>query len=245
MRKLLKVAVFLMSCILIIGLCGCEKMDDDYGKSTPIESEETSSSDELLYPEIKSSDEIMPKYFDISKFDEENYSSSYLGKNFEFKITYAGSTLSLPTNYSKINKLGWDFPEDSEYGADSVIMAGKNIEVVLVNEYNKKINVLFFNPSKSSKKLKKCDIVKIVIPENCLNVIESDYGLFWVNGVTNQSAINNIVEYWGIPSHFYKVDNEHYYFDYYFTRDSRRNGVTVHVDPENDVLLSIEIFDYE
>lgn len=245
MRRFSKAIIFSLVFVFVFSFCGCEKMDDDYGKSTPIESSEVVTTDELIYPEIKSSDEIMPKYFDISQFDEENYSTSYLGKNFDLKITYAGSTVSLPISYSKISKLGWEFTEGSQYDLDSVITAGKNIEVTLCNEYNKLLNVVFFNSAKSSKKLSKCDIVKIIIPENCLNTNESNYGLFWVNGVTNQSAINNIVEYWGIPSHFYMVDTEHYYFDYFFTRDSKRSGITVHVDPENDVLLSLEIAVYQ
>lgn len=245
MRRFSKLTIFLLAFVFILNLCGCEKMDADYGKSMPVESSEISTTDELIYPEIKSSDEIMPKYFDISQFDEENYSTSYLGKKFDLKTIYAGTTISLPISYSKIEKLGWNFTEDSQYDVDSVITAGKSIEVTLCNEYDKLMNVVFFNSAKSSKKLSKCNIVKLIIPENCLNTTESNYGLFWVNGVTNQSAINNIVEYWGIPSHFYKVDCEHYYFDYFFTRDSKRSGITVHVDPENDILLSIEIAVYD
>lgn len=243
MKKFIITVAFILSMVMVLTISGCEKMDEDYGKGSVEQG--NVSDNELIYPEIKSTDEIMPKYFDISRYDELNYSSSYLGKKFEFKITYAGSSLTLPSSYSKMSKLGWDFEENSKYDADSVITAGKNIEVILVNEYGKKLNVMFFNSAKSSKKLKKCDIVKLIIPENCLNVADSEYGLFWINGVTNQSAINNIVEYWNIPSHFYRVDAGHYYFDYFFTRDSKRSGVTVHVDPENDILLSIEIADYE
>lgn len=245
MKKYLKVAIFLFSLLLIFSFCGCEKMDNDYGKSMPMTGDSTEDDGELIYPEIKSSDEIMPKYLDISLFDEENYSALYLGKKAKIKITYAGGYIELPSSYSKMSRIGWRFCEDSKYDSDSVLTAGKSIEVTLCNEYNKLINVVFYNSAKSSKKLTKCDIVKIIIPENCLNVFESNYGLFWVNGVTNQSAINNIIEYWGTPSHFYRVTPDHYYFDYFLSADNKRDGITIHVDPENDIVLSVEISSYE
>ena len=224
-------------------------MDEDYGKSNSESvseaSEKEEKSDELVYPEIKSSDNVMPKYFDISAFDEENYSNIYLGKKFKYQVTYSGSILEVPSSYSKMSKNGWEISESSQYKRDSQIMAGKSIEVELFNEYGKRIVAVFSNSARSSKKLTKCDIVKFIIPENCLNKSNSYYGQFWINGVTNQSAINNIVEYLGTPSHFYAVNANHYYLDYFITEGDKRNGITVHVDPENDILLSIEFSYYE
>ena len=247
MNKLLKIAVIFMALLLVLSLSACKKMDEDYGKSIYVEGDNTDGDNNqvLEYPEIKSSDEIMPNYLDISRFDELNYSSAYLGEKFNLKITYAGTTFTLPTDYSKLSKLGWKFMEGGKYNDDSVITAGKNIDAILCNEYGKKIDVVFYNSSKSSKNIKKCSIVKLIVPENCLNTNESDYGLFWVNGVTNQSAINNIIEYWGTPSHFYGLNSEHYYLDYYFTKENKANGITVHVDPQNDIVLSIEISRYK
>ena len=246
MNRALKTVLSIFCLLFILLASGCEKMDEDYGKSMPVESGGSNTDDtELIYPEIKSSDDVMPKYFDISAFDEENYSNVYLGKKFKFNATYAGSVITLPTNYSKVNKLGWEISESSKYDKDSVLTAGKNIEVELYNSYDKRINAVFYNSSKSSKKLTKCSIAKVIIPENCLNVSESDYGLFWINGITNQSAINNIVEYLGTPSHFYRVNSNHYYLDFFFTKENRRSGITVHVDPENDIILSVEFSSYE
>jgi len=247
MKKIFKLTALVISILSVLLLTSCEKMDKDYGKSdTKIASEtaETGGETELIYPEIKSSDNVMPKYFDISRYDEENYADIYLGKKFKYNITYSGSVLTLPSTYSKVNKAGWKLSESGRYKIDSVVMAGSTLEVELYNEYDNRIVAVFHNSSKSSKKLTKCDIVKFVIPENCLNVTNSYYGQFWVNGITNQSAINNIVEHLGAPSHFYAVNSHHYYLDYFFTEDNKRSGITVHVDPENDILLSIEFADY-
>ena len=247
MKKTSKLIALVLCVLSVLLLTSCEKMDEDYGKSEKAEVTETSETakgTELVYPEIKSSDNVMPKYFDISRYDEENYSDIYLGKKFDYNITYAGSVLKLPSSYSKMNRLGWKLAESGRYKKDSVVMAGSTLEVELYNEYDNRIIAVFHNSSKSSKKLTKCDIVKFVIPENCLNTTNSYYGQFWVNGVTNQSAINNIVETLGAPSHFYAVDAHHYYLDYFFSADNKRSGITVHVDPENDIVLSIEFADY-
>ncbi len=238
-----KIAALILSFVLIFVISACEKMDEDYGKNP--DAGKDSAASELSYPEIKSSDTVMSKYFDISLFDEENYSTSYLGKKFKFKATYSGSEINLPTTYSNLLKDGWSIWEESEYKEDSSLLAGKTAEVKLINGFNNAINAVFYNSSKYSKKLSKCDVVKFIIPENCLDVKNSEYGYFWINGVVNSSAINNIVEYWGIPSHFYAVNDEHYYLDYFFTRDSKRNGMTVHVNPADDSVISIEFSSYK
>lgn len=247
MNKFFRMSALLIALLLMLSFVGCKKLDEDYGKSMYVKGDNTGSDadEEIVYPEIKSSDVVMPNYLDISRYDELNYSSAYLGEKYKFKITYAGSVFTLPTTYENLNKLGWKLSEGGNYNIDSVITAGKNIDALLTNEYGKKINVVFYNSSKSSKKLKKCSVVKLIIPENCLNTSESEYGLFWVNGVTNQSAINNIIEYWGIPTHFYSLSNEHYYFDYFLSKENKKDGVTIHVDPQNDIVLSIEIAYYK
>ncbi len=248
MKKLFKLTALVICIVSVMLLTSCEKMDKDYGKSDTKTASQTTDAaqgaEELVYPEIKSSDNVMPKYFDISRYDEENYADIYLGKKFEYNITYSGSVLNLPSTYGKMNKSGWKLAESGRYKIDSVVMAGSTLEVELYNEYNNRIIAVFHNSSRSSKKLTKCDIVKFIIPENCLNATNSYYGQFWINGITNQSAINNIVEHLGAPSHFYAVNQHHYYLDYFFSDDNKRSGITVHVDPENDILLSIEFADY-
>ena len=72
----------LISLILIFGLCACSDIDPNFGVS---ESSNTSSTaehdtDETEDAKIISSDRVMPTFFDISLFDEENYSEIYLGK---------------------------------------------------------------------------------------------------------------------------------------------------------------------
>ena len=158
MKIILRLTAVLTAFIMLLALCGCEKFDENYGKSMSVDNgSDKASATELIYPEIKSSDEVMPKYFDISRFDEENYSNIYLGKRFKFSITYAGSVFSVPTTFSKVQKEGWQLSESGQYSKDSVITAGKNIEAELYNEYDKRIVAIFYNSSKSSKKLTKCE----------------------------------------------------------------------------------------
>ena len=85
MKKLLS---FLLCCFFVFCLVGCEKFDDNYGKSSVNDSSNQSNKDnDIKIPEIKSDDEVMPTYLDISLYDEENYSDIYLGEKFEYKIT--------------------------------------------------------------------------------------------------------------------------------------------------------------
>ncbi len=235
--------------LLVLGLCSCENMDPDYGKSsTKVEKstaeENTASEQQIEVPEIKSDDETMPTYFDISLYDEENYADIYLGKNFEYKITYGGSTFEVPATYKDITKEGWTLVESDEYNEDSQILVGKSLEVNFVNQYNKQITAVFYNNKKSSMALKKCSIVKFIIAENIFVNPDSIYGQFWVNGVSNESAITDIIEYLGAPSHFYKVSENKYYLDWFITESDRRSGITVYVDIAEDRVDAIEVSYY-
>ena len=62
-----------------------------------------------------------------------------------------------------------------------------------VNEYGKNLVAVFYNSKKSSVSLKKCPIVKFIIKENGLLKPESTYGQFWVNSISNISAITHAV----------------------------------------------------
>ena len=111
--KGIKFMSLLLCFLMVISFTACKELDEDYGKN-PME-ENKGQNAELVYPEIKSSDTVMPKYFDISLFDEENYSKCYLGDDFKFNITYSGSVINLPTSYSKTVKNGWEIEENSVY----------------------------------------------------------------------------------------------------------------------------------
>lgn len=241
-----RILSFILCSAVILCLSSCEKFDENYGKSSARkETTDTKvESQEIKIPEIKSDDSVMPTYVDISLYDEENYADIYLGKDFEYNVTYVGSVLELPASYKSITKNGWSLVESSEYNEDSQILAGKSLETELVNEYGKSLTAVFYNGKKSSVSLKKCPIVKFIIKENGLLNSESTYGQFWVNGVSNVSAITDVIELLGSPSHFYRVSENKYYLDWFITQKDRRSGITVYVDTAEDHIDSIEFSYY-
>ena len=233
----------------VLGLTACEKFDDNYGKSSSAvkqeqKAEENTSSEEIKIPEIKSDDSVMPTYVDISLYDEENYADIYLGKDFEYKITYVGSAFSVPSSYKKMTEDGWKILSGDEYNENSQVLAGKSLEIQFVNDYQKQITAVFYNDKKSSVSLKKCPIVKFIIKENGLLNTESPYGQFWVNGLSNVSAITDTIEFLGSPSHFYRVSENKYYLDWFITEKDRRSGITVWVDTAEDHIDAIEFSYY-
>lgn len=242
MKRILSV---ILCCLFVTLLCACQKFDDNYGKSSSKESTAADSvSKQIKIPEIKSDDSVMPTYIDISLYDEENYADIYLGEKFEYKVTYAGSALSVPSSYANITKEGFKLADSEEYNEDSQILAGKSLTADFVNEYNKKITAVFYNDKKSSVSLKKCPIVKFIIKENELSNPESEYGQFWINGISNVSAITDAIEYLGSPSHFYCISENKYYLDWFITKQDRRSGITVYVDTAEDTIDSIEFSYY-
>lgn len=242
MKRLLSILAIFALVLTCISLVGCSEVDDNYG----VESDVTSSDvvTEVEIPEIKSTDKIMPTYFDISLYDEENYSKVYLGKDYEYRITYSGSNLSLPTSYKTLMKEGWSFENPEEYSEKTVVFAGEQLQIRFINEYENVIDVVFYNSDKSSQTIKKCEIVKFVIAENSLNVPESKFGQFWVNGVSNGSAITDVIERLGAPSHFYAVSDTEYHLDYFISAKDKRSGIMVVIDPVNDNVNSIEVSYY-
>lgn len=237
MKKILSI---LLCLAILLSLSACGEFEE--GGSSSVENTDTTSEEqtEIKIPEIKSDDTVMPSYVDISLYDEENYSDIYLGKNFKFKVTYAGSAIKLPWTYRDILEEGWALVPSDEYSEDSQILAGKSITVDFTNDYNKTITAVFHNGTKSSLSLKECPIVKFIIKENGLNVPESKYGQFWVNGISNVSAITDIIECLGSPSHFYRVSENKYYLDWFISASDRRSGITVYVDTAEDHVDAIE-----
>lgn len=242
-----KILSLILCCFFTFSLVACEKFDEDYGKSSA--NQETQVADtkpaekEIKIPDIKSDDSVMPTYVDISLYDEENYADIYLGEKFEYKITYVGSAISVPSSYKEITKEGWTLLPSDEYSEESQILAGKSLTVEFVNEYNKKLTAVFYNGKKSSISLKKCPIVKFIIKENVIDA-NAEYGQFFVNGVNNVSAITDIIEHLGTPSHFYCVSENKYYLDWFITEKDRRSGITIYVDTAEDRIDSIEFSYY-
>ena len=239
-----RVIGLLFCCLIAFLFIGCEKFDEDYGKSMPNQPGDTSSVSGVNLPEIKSDDEVMPAYLDISLYDEKNYSSIYLGEKFEYKITYDGSSLSVASSYKEMTQNGWSLEQSDEYSEASQILAGKSITADFVNEYGTKITAVFYNAKKSSVTLKKCPIVKFIIKENEVLLPGTQYGQFLVNGISNTSSINDTIELLGSPSHFYKVSENKYYLEWFITEKDKRSGITVYVDTAEDQIDSIEISYY-
>ncbi len=243
MKKTLSIVLAAVMLFVFCSLTACSPFDPQYGDSSDTSSKNIYKN--VKIPEIKSDDEKMPTFVDISLYDEENYSDIYLGKKFEFNVTYDGSKMEIPTSLDDMNKKGWKLVENEQYNEESQIMAGKSAKTVFENEFHKRINAVFFNDSKSSELLKDCDIVKLTVPENVYFNKESLYGQFFVNGVSNESAITDVIEYLGAPSHFYAVNENEYYFDYFISPKDKRNGITVYVNLENDAVTAIEISNYD
>lgn len=229
--------------IIFIFICcsGCSSVDKEYGISS--KNEKTVSQAAEL-PDIRSDDTVMPLYFDISLYDEEDYAQIYLGEKYKYKITYGGSELSLPTDYGKLNKKGWQLLNGEVYNEGSTIKAGETLETQLVNEYGKQLAVSFYNSGNSSVKLSKCPIVKFAVKENSANS-DSVYDQFWVNGISNFSAVTEVVELLGAPSHFEQQSNGLYRLDYFLTKKDRRSRISVDVSIENDCVMGIEISKYK
>lgn len=239
MKKRLFIIGIILICFVMC-LTGCSVFDKDYGKSEP---EKTSESPKVnvKIPEIMSDDENMPTYFDISLYDEENYSDIYLGEDYKYKMTYSGSVLSLPANYKSMVKDGWLFIETDDIKPDSTIMSRRSAEVRFRGPFDKEITAVFYNSSNSSKALISCPIVKYIVNENILYRKKSVFGQFWINGVSNESAITDVIDCLGAPSHFYAVNKNNYYLDYFLTEKDKRSKIRIYVNLANDCVTRAEV----
>ncbi|MCQ2454549.1 MAG: hypothetical protein MJ090_00155 [Clostridia bacterium] len=245
MKNLLKKLSVLCVAAMFLLLCSCSPIEK--GNSTSdltSQTEEKQKYENIEIPEISSEDTVMPTYFDISLYNVENYSEIYLGKDFKFKITYGGNSLEVPSTYKKMISKGFKLVDSEEYDEESVILAGKTMKAQFVNEYNNIIDAVFYNASNSSVELKDCRIVRFNIAENNTIAKKSKYGQFFVNGVTNQSAITDVIEYLGAPSHFYAINDHEYYLDYFVSKDDLRSRITVYINPKEDSVKSIEFANY-
>lgn len=238
-RNFSLILVFLM--LFTTLFVGCDPVDKDYGVS---ESEKDKGYTEIADSEIMSSDRVMSKYFDITKFDEENYANIYLGKKFKIQAEFLGEEIPVPVKIDEFKKLGWTLAEGNLYNGSSLVFAYETVDVTFVNEQGVELKAQMYNSSRSSVKLSECYIVKFFI-ENNYYVDNENYNEFNINGLTNGMAITDVVDILGTPSHFYKVSDTCYYLDYFITKKDRRNGITIYVNPVDDVILSVEFSYYK
>lgn len=238
--------ISLILCVLICFslFCACSKVETG-DSSMPNENElKQSTITDVEDIVIMSSDRVMSNYFDISLFDEENYSDIYLAKSFKLNAKFLNTTFNLPLTIEKMEALGWVLAEGNTYDANSLVFSYETIDATFENQDGVKIKAQFHNSSRSSVKLSKCKIVKIFLTNN-FYVDNAQYHSFNVNGITNTMAITDIINVLGTPSHFYKVSDECYYLDYFTTKKDRRNGITVYINPVEDNIISIEFSQYK
>ncbi len=240
MKRKITLFLSIVLAVLFIGLTSCSPID-----TTSETSEPENKYANIKIPEIKSDDEIMPTYFDISLYDEENYADIYLGKDYDLRFTYCGNELNLPTSFDDMKKLGWKIAEGQNCNEKSQILAGKKMTVNFINDYNNILSAVFYNSSNSSELLEDCDLVRFSVNENRSINPESAYGQFWLNGITNDAAITDVIAYLGNPSHFHSEGSGRYYLDFFFNEKDKRNKITVHVDTENDCVIGIEYSKYD
>lgn len=246
MRTLKRSFALLISLILIFSLCACSEIDPNYGVS---ESSDTSSTaepdtDEAEDTKIISSDRVMSTFFDISLFDEENYSEIYLGKKFRIDGVFGGKNLPVPTTLKDLAEIGWVLSEGNEYNENSLVFSYETIDVVFQNENGLKVKAKCYNSSRSSVKLSECYVVQFRI-ENDFYVDSNNYSPFNVNGITNTMAVTDVIDTLGTPSHFYAVSEDSYYLDYFISKRDRRNGITVYINPVDDTVTSVEFSFYK
>lgn len=245
MLNLKKAVALVISLVLAFSICGCSEVDPDYGvdsNGSSIVIEKRSNYDEDTV--IMCSDRVMPNYFDISLFDEENYAEIYLGKDFQIDALVGGDAFPVPTKMADLRKMGWTMTKGNEYNANSLVFAYETIEATFKNEKGNKIKVYFYNSSRSSERLFECNIVKFRVDNNYYKNRKKALS-FNVNGITNTLAITDVIDVLGTPSHFYAVSKESYYLDYFITKKDRRNGITVYVNPVEDIVTAIEFSYYE
>ncbi len=241
MKRIL--AVFLcVACAL--GLAGCSKVDDSYGVSS--ESDTVKDEVKLNYDEdikIMSLDQIMPIYLDISKFDEEDYSDVYLGDGFEITAKYDGKKIPVPAKIGEIEALGFTM-NNNVYDDNSLILPGRVAEFTLSSKSGAKMTAQCYNSSNKSVKFSECNITKFRI-ENNFYKNSNEYSAFDINGITNKMAITDVIDTLGTPSHFHAHSVSNYYLDYFISKDDRRNGITVCINPTDDSITAVEFSFYK
>ncbi len=239
-----KILIFCLSILLIFSFTACSPVDEDYGVVSSVSSEDNAEHIDVGDTKIMSSDRVMSKYFDISLFDEENYSNIYLGNKFDIDAIFGDFKFEVPVKIEQLKEDGWRLAEGNKYDENSLVFAYETIDATITNDQGNVIAVQFYNSSRSSVKLSKCYIVKYKIENYFYKNVES-YAEFNINGITNTMAITDVINTLGTPSHFYKVSENSYYLDYFISRRDRRNGITVYLDPIEDLVTAVEFSYYK
>ncbi len=245
MLKFTRLSALLLAFVIVFSVCGCSPVDKNYGVSSVNSSTDSNTEiEDIGDTKIMASDRVMSRYFDISLFDEENYSEVYLGKKFKIEPVIDEINFVVPAKLHEVEALGWNLCDGNSYDANSLVFSYETVDLYFENENGVKIFAQVYNSSRSSKKLDECYIVKFKI-DNAFYSSPENYIKFDVNGVNNTMAITDIIEILGVPSRFYKVSDTLYYLDYFITKKDRRNGITVYINPADDLITAIEFSFYK
>ena len=236
-RKILSAILIAISLCLLCSCTAVPNSNQDLSESD--KTDDVGSYNEL--PDIVSLDKKMANYFDISLFDEENYSNIYLGKKFKFDVKYNDKKITVPTTLEKLKESEFLIQQGSEYDENSYIFAKETITLKFADA-NSSFTALFYNSSNTSKRLNKCNITKIRL-ENSLNTRNIVH--FNVNGIDNYSTVTDVITTLGTPSHFYATTEDTYYFDYFISKSDRRNKIRVFIDLTDDYVTAVEISYYK
>lgn len=242
--KFLKLLALIISLALLLSFSGCAKPDNNFGVEEKITDKIDNLDTSSVSNKITSLDSMMSKYFDITLFDEENYSNIYLGSKFKLSAKYNGTKFTFPCRLNTLERKGWELVDGSDYNENSLIYAKETAELIFSDKYSNKITVLFFNPLNTSVRLSECNAVKFRIKNDYVSDKEN-YSKFNINGITNTSVVTDIFEILGTPSHFYKKSENSYYFDYFYEESDRRNKIRIYVNLNYDIITEIEFSNYK
>jgi len=243
-KNILALIIIAIMAISVVACSPVEKGGNSSSQQLNELKEINDNAESLTTAPIMSSDRVMSNYFDISLFDEENYSDIYLGKKFKIDAEFAGDKFNVPCKISDLAEMGWTLSDGNIYDENSLVFSYETINAQFQNEQGVNVSVQFYNSSRSSVRLSECYVVKFIIQNDFYTNPES-YNAFKVNDITNTMAITDIINTLGTPSHFYAVSEECYYLDYFISRRDRRNGITIYINPIDDSIISIEFSYYK
>ena len=128
--KFLKLLALIISLALLLSFSGCAKPDNNFGVEEKITDKIDNLDTSSVSNKITSLDSMMSKYFDITLFDEENYSNIYLGSKFKLNAKYNGTKFSFPTKLNTLARRGWELVDGSDYNENSLIYAKETAELI-------------------------------------------------------------------------------------------------------------------
>ncbi len=237
MKKIFRYSFTVLLIFALTFCVGCKKADRNYGVSAVSDSASAPN-----VPIIRSSDEIMPLYFDISLFNEENYSDVTLGDKIPLEMIYAGETLAVPSDLATLAAHGFTPQSDGEM--IETVKAGERLTMTFVNPNGIQLKALFYNPLSTSVALRKCKVVELKIEQNYVLTGNKTFGDFLLNGTHNRSAITDVAGHFGTPSHFHDEHNGLYSIDYYVSNEDHRNKITLWIDTDEDAVHAVMLADY-